>query len=236
MKITFLALFTAISFGSFAQKDKKQWEKVPMLSTVTIGASFQKFDGLNGRVAAFPQYKQLRDYMGTLSLGSMMKHGDFLTGLTLTGGSSMSGDRDKRSSTLRSLGGQFNIGYDFIKSDKFMLYPLVGLGYEGYQAKFYKDNSAVNFNDVLNSPAVQNNIRSVDFTNGFGTYNLGFGFTVKSPKCDNSIGITAGYVGSFKDKSWKSSDNQELANAPVDKLSRFQVGLIFTGMGSHSRK
>ena len=235
MKITFLALFTVISLGSFAQKDKKQWEKVPMISTVTVGASFQKFDGLNSRVAAFPQYKGLRDYMGTLTLGSMMKHGNFLTGLSLMGGSSMSGDRDKRSSTLRSLGGQFNIGYDVIPGDKFMLYPLVGLGYEGFQAKYYKDNSAVNFNDVLNSPGVQNNIRPVDFTNGFATYNLGFGFTVKSPKCDNSIGITAGYTGSFKDKSWKSSDNQELANSPVDKLSSFRVGLIFTGM-SHSRK
>ena len=230
MKITFLALFTAISLGSFAQKDNKHWEKVPMLSTVNIGVSFQKFDGLNSRIAAFPQYKELRNYMGTLTLGSMMTKNNFISGLSLTGGSSFSGDRDKRSSALQFLAGQFNIGYDFIPGDKFMLFPLVGVGFEGYQAKFYKDNSGVNFNDVLNSSGVQNNIRPVKFTNKFATYNLGFGFTVKSPKCNNSIGIQAGYTGSFKDKAWKSSDNQELANSPVDKLSRFQVGLIFTGM------
>lgn len=235
MKITFLALFTAISLGSFAQKDNKHWEKVPMLSTVNIGVSFQKFDGLNSRIAAFPQYKELRDYMGTLTLGSMVTKNNFISSLSLTGGSSFSGDRDKRSSALQFLAGQFNIGYDFIPGDKFMLFPLVGVGFEGYQAKFYKDNSGVNFNDVLNSPGVQNSIRPVKFTNKFATYNLGFGFTVKSPKCNNSIGIQAGYTGSFKDKAWKSSDNQELANAPVDKLSRFQVGLIFTGM-PHSMK
>lgn len=235
MKITFLALFTALSLGSFAQKDKKHWEKVPMLSTISIGASFQKFDGLNNRIAAFPQYKELRDYMGTISLGSMRKKNNFISGLSLTGGSSLSGERDKRSSALQFLSGQFNIGYDFIPGDKFMLYPLAGLGFEGYQAKFYKDNSGVNFNDVLNSPGTQNNIRPVKFTNKFATYNLGVGFTVKSPKCNNSIGIQGGYTGSFKDKAWKSSDKQELANAPVDRLSRFQVGLIFTGM-PHSKK
>jgi len=235
MKITFLALFTAISLGSFAQKDKKHWEKVPMFSTVIIGASYQKFEGLNSRIAASPQYKELRDYMGTITLGSMMKKNNFISGLSLTGGSSLSGDRDKRSSALQFLAGQFTIGYDFIPGDKFMLYPIAGLGFEGYQAKFYKDNSGVNFNDVLNSSGTQNNIRPVKFTNKFTTYNLGLGFTVKSPKCNNSIGIQAGYTGSFKDKGWKSSDNQELANAPVDKLSRFQVGLIFTGM-PHSKK
>lgn len=165
----------------------------------------------------------------------MMKKNNFISGLSLTGGSSLSGDRDKRSSALQFLAGQFNIGYDFIPGDKFMLYPLAGLGFEGYQAKFYKDNSGVNFNDVLNSPGTQNSTRPVKFTNKFATYNLGFGFTVKSPKCNNSIGIQAGYTGSFKDKAWKSSDNQELANAPVDRLSRFQVGLIFTGM-PHSMK
>lgn len=235
MKITFLALFTVISLGCFAQKDKKHWEKVPMLSTASIGVSFQKFDGLNSRIAAYPQYKGLRDYMGTLTLGSMMVKNNFITGMSLTGGSSFSGEHNRRSSTMQFLSGQFNIGYDFIPGDKFMLYPLAGLGIEGYRAKFNQDNSGVNFNDVLTSSGVQNNIRPVKFTNAFTTYNLGLGFTVKAPKCDNSIGIQASYTGGFKNKSWKSSDNQDLANAPVDKLSRFQVGLIFTGMG-HSMK
>ncbi len=235
MKFTFLVLFTAISLGGFAQKDKTQWKKVSRLSTVSIGASFQKFEGLNSRIAAYPQYKELRDYMGTLSLGSMMTKNNFISGISLSGGSSMSGDRNKRSSALQFLSGQFNIGYDFIPGDKFMLYPLVGLGFEGYQAKFYKDNSGVNFNDVLNSPGTQNNIRPVKFTNKFTTYNLGLGFSVKAPKCNSSVGIQAGYTGSFNDKAWKSSDRQDLANAPADRLSRFQVGLVFTGM-PHSKK
>jgi len=235
MKITFLILFSALSFSSFAQNDKKQWQKMPTISTQSIGISFQKFEGLNQSIAAFPQYKGLRDYMGTLSLGSMMVKKNFITGITATGGSSMSGDRDKKSSALRFLGAQLNFGYDVIRSEKFMLYPLVGIGFEGYQARFNKDNSSVNFNDVLNSSTTQNNIRPVKFTNSFATYNLGFGFTVKAPKCNNSIGFQAGYSGSFKDRAWKSSNMQSLANAPVDNLGRFQVGLVFSGM-SHSMK
>ena len=230
MKITFLILCSVLSVSSFAQTDKKQWEKMPMLSTHSIGISFQKFEGLNQSIAAFPQYKGLRDYMGTLSMGSMMIKKNFITGITVTGGSSMSGDRDKKSSALRFLGAQLNFGYDVIPSEKFMLYPLVGIGFEGYQAKFYKDNSSVNFTDVLNSSTTQNNIRPVKFTNKFATYNLGLGFTLKAPKCNSSIGIQAGYSGSFKDMAWKSSDMQQLANAPVDNLGRFQVGLVFSGM------
>lgn len=235
MKISLLALFTVLSLGSFAQKKNKHWQKVTMLSTVNAGISFQKFDGLNNRIAAFPQYKQLRDYMGTLTLGSMMVKNNFISGLSLTGGSSFSGDRDKKSSALQFIAGQFNIGYDFIPGDKLMLFPLVGVGFEGYQAKFYKDNSGVDFDDVLNFPGVQNSVRPVKFTNKFATYNLGFGFTVRPDKCKGSIGIQAAYTGSFKDKSWKSSDYQELANAPVDKLSRFQVSLLFTDMQNNRR-
>ncbi len=235
MKITFLAVLTILTLGATAQKDEK-WHSGKMTTVQGIGISFQQFSGLNSRVGINPQYKTLRDYMGTISLGSRMVKKDFITEFTITGANSMSGNRSKKSSNLRSLAAGFSIGYDFIPSEKFMLYPMVGIGVEGFQAKFYKDNSGINFNDVLNSTIVQNTISAVKFTNAFTTYNLGAGFSFKPAKCNGSIGIQASYTGSFRSEDWKSSDRQQLANAPEDRLGRFQVGLVFTNMMSGYKK
>ena len=226
MKSIILILLSAASVSLYAQDKKDNF--VPMM-TRGIGVSFQKFNGLNSRIAAFPQYETLKDHMWTLSLGSMHVRKNFISQLTITGGSSLSGDRDKKSSALRFLSGGIDLGYDVIPSDKIMLYPLAGIGAETYQAIFYKDNSAVDFNDVLLSPIVQNSIRSVKFTNSFITYHFGLGFALKSPKHAATVGIQAGYTGSFKDRSWKSSENQTLNGAPSDDLSRFNVSLVFTG-------
>lgn len=231
MKITLLAVLTMLTLSINAQNDKKmKWQAGNMTSIQGIGVSFQQFSGLNNRVAGNPQFKTLRDYMGTITLGSRMVNKNFISDLTITGANSMSGNRSKKSSTLRSLAAGISLGYDFIPSEKFMLYPMVGIGIEGLQAKFYRDHSAVNFNDVLNNTNTQNAISAVKFTNAFATYNLGGGFSVKPAKCNGTIGIQASYTGSFSSQAWKSSERQELANAPEDRLSRFNVGLVFSNM------
>ena len=66
-----------------------------------------------------PQYKQLRDHAGTLDLGFMKVHNRFISEIDFSAGSSMSGDRDKKSSTIRYLGAGIDIGYDVIPSEKF---------------------------------------------------------------------------------------------------------------------
>lgn len=234
MKKILIMLLCGSSFCSFAQK-KEEMKFTPIM-TKGIGVSFQKFSGLNSRLAAFPQYETLKDHMFTLSLGTMHVKKNFVSGLTVTGGSSLSGDRDRKSSALRFLSGGLDFGYDVIPSDRIMLYPMVGVGAETYHAIFYKDNSAVDFNDVLLFPGAQNAIRSVKFVNNFITYRLGVGFALKAPKHPGTIGIQAGYTGGFNDsKAWKSSENQDLSNAPVDKLSRFHVSLIFGSQGNMMR-
>lgn len=200
----------------------------PMI-TRSLGGSFQKFDGLNSRVAGLPQFKPLKEYTATLGLGWMKERKRVVSAGGITVGSSMSGDKDERSSTIRYIGLNADLGYDVISAERVMLYPLVGLGFQHYQAIFYKDNSAVPFDDVLSSPTVQNNIRSVRFNNSFFVYRAGIGFNVKSPKNPaNSIGLQAGYTGSFKDQSWKSNENQALGNAPKDNIGQFFVSLVLT--------
>ncbi len=228
MKTILLSLLLLACVGVFAQ-DKSKWnmDMFPELSRAA-GVSFQKFDGLNSRIANFPQYKELRDATGVLQLGWFKENHQFIHQINLMAGSSMSGDRNKRSSTIRYLGAGAEIGYDFIKSDKIALFPLAGLGYQAYQARFFKDNSSVNFNDVLASSTVQNNIKSLDLTNGFFNYRLGIGVAATSAKYHCSIGIQGMYTGSFSDRAWHSSQGQMLDNAPRDKLSQFYAGLVIT--------
>ncbi len=235
MKIITLILLCTISLSAVAQEKtnkNSKWEKMKdymPLMTRGAGVSFQQFKGLNNRIAGFPQYAALHNQMWTLSLGSMHVIKNFISQLSVTGGSSLTGHPDEKSSTMRFLSGGFDMGYDVIPADRVMLYPLVGIGAENYHAIFYKDVNAVTFNDVANSPTVQNNIRSVKFINTFFTYRLGLGMAFKEPKGNHTIGLQAGYTAGFKDKSWKSRENQTLAGAPTDGLKRFAVSLVITG-------
>lgn len=167
--------------------------------------------------------------MATLQLGWLKEHNNLISGLTFTAGTSRSGDREKQNSVLRFYGFSLDIGYDVLNSPRIMLYPLAGVGYEKYQAKLYKDNSSVDFNGVLQSATEQNGLRPVDFKNSFLTYRLGAGFALKSSKNPSrSIGVQAGYIGSFKNHPWRSNENQALKNAPEDGLRRIFATLTFS--------
>lgn len=235
MKVIALCILIGISSAAVAQhdmdnhskQDKKEWMRrhLPYMSR-TLGASFQSFDGINARVANLPQYKQLKDYAATIGLGWLQEHNQFVSAAALSLGSSMSGHRDEKSSTIRYIAANIDLGYDVLKGDRFMLYPFAGIGAQSYQALFYKDNSAVNFNDVLTSPAVQNSISSVKFKNGYAVYRFGIGFSVRAPRYPAAIGIQAGYTGSFRKNAWRSNEYQGLANAPEDRISQFYISLV----------
>lgn len=168
--------------------------------------------------------------MGTLQLGWLKEHNKVISQFGFLAGSSMSGDRDERSSTVRFLGIGADMGYNVLNSQFVMVYPMVGLGYEKYQAKFFRDNTGVDFNNVLESPTVQNNLEPLAMKNSFVTYRAGVGFALKSPKNPaRSIGLQAGYVGSFKDHEWRSKSNQKLNNSPEDGIGRIYVSLVFLG-------
>lgn len=226
MKVITCLLLVGIALSSNAQHDKK--DKFMPMFTHSIGASFQKFDGLNSRVAGLPQFKQLKDNTGTLGLGWLKEDKRVVTSGSITIGSSMSGHHDQKSSTIRYGTINLDLGYDVIKSERIMLYPFVGLGFQRYQAIFFKDNSGVAFDDVLQSSTIKNTISSVRFNNSFFVYRAGLGFAVQSQKCPgSSIGLQAGFAGSFKNHAWKSNENQTLGNAPIDKINQGFASIIF---------
>jgi opacity protein-like surface antigen len=181
---------------------------------------------LNARVANLPQYTQLKDFSPTIGLGWLQEYKNVVTNANLTLASTMTGHRDEKSSTVRYIAVNADIGYDVIKGDRIMLYPMVGLGLQKYQALFYRDNSTVNFNDVLVSPTLENAISAVKFKNGYAVYRGGIGFAIKAPKYPVAIGIQAGYIGSFKKNQWRTNEDQNLLNSPEDKISQFYVSLI----------
>lgn len=237
MKTIMLIACSVLSLSAMAQEknhSKAKWNKMKSMMPVMtrgIGVSFQNFDNLNHRIAGFPQYDGLNNRMWTISAGSMHVQKNFVSQLTITGGSSLTGKPDERSSTLRTIGGGIDFGYDLIPSEKLMVYPLVGLGAETFHAIYYRDVTAVEFDAAANSTTVQNSLRKTKFVNSAFTYRLGLGIAFKAPDNKGSIGIQAGYVAGFHDENWKSYEYQTLNNAPHDKIQRFAVSLVFTGGG-----
>jgi len=235
MKTIMLIALSAFSFTAMAQEKtskKAKWEKMQSNAPVMtngIGMSFQNFDGLNHRIAGFPQYKGLNNRMYTITAGSMHVMDNFVSQMSITGASSLTGNPNEKSSTLRSFGGSIDLGYDVIPSKAVMLYPLAGIGAETYHAIYYRDVSTVEFDAVANSSNVQNSIRKTKFVNSAFTYKLGLGMSIASPKDYGTIGIQAAYVSGFHDEKWKSAEYQNLANAPQDIIKRFSVSLIFSG-------
>ncbi|HRN48722.1 MAG TPA: hypothetical protein PKW69_11870, partial [Niabella sp.] len=66
--------------------------------------------------------------------------------------------------------------------------------------------------------------------NHFWVYRAGAGISFTSPKYPSgSIGLQAGYTGSFRKSAWRSRENQLLRNAPKDGISQFYISLILTG-------
>ena len=232
--IMFIAL-SIFSLSAMAQEKtdrKAKWDKMKSnkpIMTRGVGVSFQNFDDLNHRIAGFPQFEGLNNRIWTLSAGSMHVMDNFVSQMTITAGSSLTGNPKERSSALRTIGGGIDIGYDVIPSKTVMVYPMVGLGAETYHAIFYRDVNAVPFDAVANSTTVQNSIRKTKFVNSAFTYRLGMGFSVKSPKDDGTIGVQLGYVSGFHDERWKSAEYQNLSNAPHDVIKRFSISLIFSG-------
>jgi len=132
MKLIACLVLGAISISSVAQRSKDHDRKrgdMPLI-TRSLGGSFQKFDGLNGRVAGLAQYEQLKNYAATLGLGWLKERNRVISNAGVMIGSSMSGHRDEKSSTIRYLGFNADIGYKFRLYFKRIKYIYIKLIYD----------------------------------------------------------------------------------------------------------
>jgi len=236
MKIfnTALLSLTAL-YGSAQMNNMSGMGNMKMDTNVTfhmfrnIGASYQKFDGLYDRIAKFPQYRDGKKIMGTLAGGGITEKGRFVSIGTLTVGHSLSGSKNKKSSSLAFAGISADWGYNLLpKESRLAIYPTLGIGLEYYRARFNRDVTAVQFDTVLQNNNTQNLIRPLVFTNLFFNYRGTLNFALKSADGMGAIGLQAGYTGSFTKREWRVNDYQMLQNAPKDALSRIFANLYIS--------
>lgn len=224
--IKLLALVVVLPFVTKAQtKEKPQVKRYFMHSH---GISYQKFDMMNNRIKMYPQYEQIKNTTGTLQFGIITEKNKTIFNYLVSLGTSLSGDKEKRSTATRFTGLAFDLGYYLYKGEQFSFYPLVGLGFENFTLILNRDNSAIPFDSVVNSSSTRQVVEPLKLANRFITYRLGMGSNITSKSHPrNSFGLQAGYVGSFKKDDWRINTTQIISNSPKDKLSKVIVQLLF---------
>lgn len=191
------------------------------------GISFQKFENLNKRVVANPQFEEAKNSTGTLQFGTFAERKRLITGFSINAGNSLSGDREKKSTSTSFIGLSADVGYNLLKSSHVLLYPFAGLGYETYKVKYNRDVSSIPFDSVLLSNNFQQRAENLVFNNSFLVYRVGMGMVITSKKhVRNSIGLQVDYSGSFKENHWKINNSQTLLNSPADKLSKISASVL----------
>jgi hypothetical protein len=197
-----------------------------------FGYHRQSFDGINTRIQNRPEYEKLEANIFSFSLGHSVEHKKVLLNTNILFGSSLNGNIDKRSSSVSMLDIGVNLGYNFSNNQKIRVYPFAGVSYNVYMSKLNKDVSAIPFDSVLQSNAVQQRTEPLTFTNGFFCYQGGIGIDFVKQKNGymRTIGIKASYTGSFSRETWRINETQLLQNAPSDKISQFNISLQF-GIG-----
>ena len=219
-----------VAFVFFTIKANAQTKTKPPVKRYLFhshGVSFQKFDNLNNRIKAYPQYEQLKNTTGTLQFGIFTEYDKITVGYSGNFGSSLSGDKNKKSSATKFLGGSIDVGYNIARTNRFTLFPYIGLGYEQFKASFNKDISTIAFDSVLASNNIRQTTEQLIFKNTFVMYRFGFAAFVSSKKhAQNCIGLQIGYSGSFGKKDWKINNTQTLSNSPKDKLSKVSASIL----------
>ncbi len=217
-----LLFFTTINH---AQNNSKKVVKRMLFHS--HGISFQKFENLNKRIASYPQFERAKNSTGTLQFGTFAERKRLITGFSINAGSSLSGDREKKSTATSFFGLSADVGYNLLKGSRVSLYPFAGLGYETYKMKYNRDVSSLPFDSVLQSNTFQQRTENLIFNNSFLVYRLGMGVFVTSKKhTQNSVGLQIGYTGGFSSQEWKINKTQILMNSPVDKLSKISASVL----------
>ncbi len=192
------------------------------------GISFQQFTAINKRIAANPMYQQTKNSTGTLDFGFITNYKKVAISYNLNAGNSLSGNRNKRSTSINFLGGSVDVLFPVYKVKTITVNPFVGLGFEKFKVKLNKDLSTVPFDSLLGSNNNQQLIGNLQFSNAFALYRFGLQVVIQSnKKLKNSVGLQVGYLNSFTKNDWKANDTQSVLNAPKDKLAKLFASIIF---------
>lgn len=233
MKLIVMTLLLFSNAVCFAQNKS---DSVRLFFHYGFGYHNQSFNGLNNRIANRPEYEKLGSSIVSINAGWNIERHHVMLNSNFVFGNSLTGDANKRSSSLSLFGIELNLGYNFSRNQNIRIYPFAGISYNAYLARLNKDVSSIPFDSVLQSNAVQQRTEPVTFTNGLLCYQAGFAvdFIKQRGRYIRSIGIRASYGGSFTGETWRINETQLLQNAPSDKVKQFNVSLQF-GVGRSRR-
>lgn len=210
------------------------------------GVSFQKFKNLNQRVTTNNLYEPVGNNVATFQFGFIAERKNFFYNTGLTIGSSFTGKKNTRSTNIKVLEYNVDIGYNILQSNRFIVAPILGLGYSMYNVRYFRDLSSIPFDTIVASVPAQSQTGAFSLENSFINYRAGLNLTVKSTRNNHSaVALQVGYVHSFSDNDWKVNKFQTLANSPNDALSKVFTNLVFRyqlgvgkdkPMGHHGKK
>ncbi len=134
-------------------------------------------------------------------------------------------------------GGYFmlDFGYKVVNTQKFFVYPFVGVGWGGAG---YTINSkfSINLNDPNNKPAIyagNYNWSNVVFDAGVRIEQL---FGLKSADGETGgglVGIEVGYMFSPTSTDWRTNTNATIIGAPEFNMNGLYARIVFGGFGGN---
>lgn len=203
-----------------------------------INYNNQNFSQLNNALSNLgSMYEALPKSVASWNLGWIFEDDLVLIKTNIGLGNSIKGKQGKRNTRLSYFSTSMEIGLNFSKNNNnIRIYPTAGLGVAVFSATLNKDLSNINFNDILQNPTIQSNANSTRLTNTFFIYRAGLAVDFFNKKNNHkAVGFFAGYNGSFNNRAWRVNMEQQVANAPSDRLSQFFAGINFL-MQSKRRK
>ena len=228
MKLLLLSCALLLSALGFSQSSRSDSSTYMMYWGV--GYQYQSFGNLSNRIGGRPDLQKPGSSLGTIVIGVNGETKGFMRDFQVRFGSNITGDDEKRNTTIMNFGASVTVGYNFSKKSNFRFYPFVGISGENYFAKFNRDISAVPFDSIIASNTVQQRTEPVKFSNMFFCYQGGLAVDFINTKYRflTSIGLRASYTGSFKSRTWRVNDNQLITGAPSDRISQFNASLLFS--------
>ena len=231
MKKIIISLFLVLPFLIKAQSNEGSKKADTVYKRIFyFGHTYQNqsFNNLNSRIASLGSaYEKVPQSILGFNTGVISMKNNFLSKINFSLGVRIKGNQEKKNTEIFAFQNTIEFGYNFSKNKNIRFYPLVGFGVSIFNVKLYKDLSSINFNDVLQSSTIQASTSPVKLANTFANYRVGFEVDFTNKSGFGEFALLAGYSGSFKQRSWRINKDQQVANAPVEGLSQFFVGLNF---------
>lgn len=223
-----LVVLLLMTMNLQAQNDttstKKGWGWEQRGDFISFGLQFPKLDKLN-TLLENNDYATLTEQYFPIGYGFIGSSGNFVTQFEIYFNND-NNSNEKSSTELFYWGWNVSFGYDFIKNEKFNLYPLAGLSFDWTTIQITDDlSNKTQFNNYISSIGNQIEIKNVNINSHLAGQ---FNFLPKIKKESEHrliVGIRSGYLLPLFETIWLMNDIQ-LEDGPKINPGGLYVKLI----------